>query len=41
MKEHNANKNKVLQAHAAQIETLQNELKSLKAQLINLKGKYA
>ncbi len=29
----------MLQAHAAQIETLQNELESLKAQLANLKGK--
>jgi hypothetical protein len=29
----------VLQAHAAQIQTLQNELESLKAQLANLKGK--
>jgi prefoldin subunit 5 len=29
----------VLQAHAAQIQTLQNELESLKAQLVNLKSK--
>jgi hypothetical protein len=29
----------VFQAQAAQIEILQNELKSLKAQLVNLKGK--
>jgi hypothetical protein len=29
----------VLQAHAIQVQTLQNELKSLKAQLANLKGK--
>jgi prefoldin subunit 5 len=29
----------VLQAHAAQIQTLQNELESLRAQLANLKGK--
>jgi hypothetical protein len=38
-KEHNANKREVLQAHATQVQTLQNELKSLKAQLANLKGK--
>jgi hypothetical protein len=30
---------KVLQAHAIQVQTLQNELKSLRAQLANLKGK--
>jgi hypothetical protein len=29
----------VLQAHAIQIQTLQNELKSLRSQLVNLKGK--
>jgi prefoldin subunit 5 len=29
----------VLQAHVAQVQTLQNELESLKAQLVNLKGK--
>jgi hypothetical protein len=29
----------VLQAHATQVQTLQNELKSLKAQLANLKNK--
>jgi hypothetical protein len=29
----------VLQAHAIQVQTLQNELKSLRAQLANLKGK--
>jgi hypothetical protein len=29
----------VLQAHAIQIQTLQNELESLRAQLVNLKGK--
>ncbi len=29
----------MLQAHAAQVQTLQNELESLKAQLINLKSK--
>jgi hypothetical protein len=36
---HNADKRKVFQAHVVQIQTLQNELKSLKAQLANLKGK--
>jgi len=29
----------MLQAHATQIQTLQNELESLNAQLANLKGK--
>jgi len=29
----------VLQAHATQVQTLQNELESLRAQLANLKGK--
>ncbi len=29
----------MLQAHAAQVQTLQNELESLRAQLANLKGK--
>jgi dynactin complex subunit len=38
-KEHNADKKDVLQAHAIQIQTLQNELESLRAQLANLKGK--
>jgi len=38
-KEHNADKREVLQAHAIQIQTLQNELESLKAQLVNLKSK--
>ncbi len=38
-KEHNADKKEVLQAHAIQVQTLQNELKSLRAQLANLKGK--
>ncbi len=38
-KGHNVNKKEVLQAHAAQVQTLQNELESLKAQLTNLKGK--
>jgi uncharacterized protein involved in exopolysaccharide biosynthesis len=37
-KEHNADKREVLQAHAIQIQTLQNELESLRAQLANLKG---
>jgi hypothetical protein len=36
-KEHNANKREVLQAHVAQVQTVQNELKSLMAQLANLK----
>jgi len=38
-KEHNVDKKEVLQAHAIQVQTLQNEVKSLKAQLANLKGK--
>ncbi len=38
-KEHNVNKREVLQAHAIQVQTLQNELESLRAQLANLKGK--
>ncbi len=38
-KEHNADKKKVLQAHATQVQTLQNELESLRAQFVNLKGK--
>jgi len=38
-KEHNVNKRELLQAHAIQVQTLQNELKSLRAQLVNLKGK--
>ncbi len=38
-KEHNVDKKEVLQAHAIQVQTLQNELESLKAQLVNLKGK--
>ncbi len=38
-KEHNADKREVLQAQAAQIQILQNELKSLRAQLANIKGK--
>jgi hypothetical protein len=35
---HNANKREVLQAHATQVQTLQNELESLRAQLTNLKA---
>ncbi len=38
-KEHNADKREVLQAHAIQVQTLQNDLESLRAQLANLKGK--
>jgi uncharacterized protein involved in exopolysaccharide biosynthesis len=38
-KEHNADKKEVIQAHAIQVQTLQNELESLRAQLVNLKGK--
>jgi uncharacterized protein involved in exopolysaccharide biosynthesis len=38
-KEHNADKREVLQAHVAQVQTLQNESKSLRAKLANLKGK--
>jgi hypothetical protein len=38
-KEHNADKKEVLQAHAIQVQTLQNELESLRAQLANVKGK--
>jgi hypothetical protein len=38
-KEHNANKREVLQAHVAQIQTLQNEFESLRAKLANLKSK--
>ncbi len=34
----NADKREVLQAHAIQVQTLQNELESLRAQLANLKG---
>jgi len=40
-KEHNANKREVLQAHAAQLQTLQNEFESLRAQLANLKSKFS
>jgi hypothetical protein len=38
-KQHNVGKREVLQAHATQVQILQNELESLKAQLANLKGK--
>jgi hypothetical protein len=38
-KEHNANKKEVLQAHVTQVQTLQNELVSLRAQFANLKSK--
>jgi hypothetical protein len=37
--EQNVDKREVLQAHAIQVQTLQNEFESLKAQLANLKGK--
>ncbi len=38
-KEHNVVKKEVLQTHGVQVQTLQSELESLKAQLVNLKGK--
>jgi len=38
-KDHNVDKREVLQAHEIQVQTLQNELESLRAQLANLKGK--
>jgi hypothetical protein len=38
-KEHNVDKREVLQAHAIEVQTLQNELESLRAQLANLKSK--
>jgi len=37
--EHNADKREVLQANVVQVQTLQNEVESLRAQLANLKGK--
>jgi hypothetical protein len=40
-KEHNANKKEVLQGHDVQVQTLQNEFESLKAQLAHLKGKFS
>jgi hypothetical protein len=38
LRRRSTNKKEVLQAHAIQVQTLQNELESLKAQLANLKG---
>ncbi len=38
-KEHNVDKREVFQAHVAQVQTLQHELESLRAQLVNPKGK--
>jgi hypothetical protein len=38
-KERNADKREVLQAHVAQVQSLENEFESLKAQLVNLKCK--
>ncbi len=38
-KEHNVDKKEVLQAHVIQIQILQNEFESLRAQLANLKSK--
>ncbi len=38
-KEHNADKKEVLQAYAIQVQTLQNELESLRGQFTNLKSK--
>jgi len=38
-KEHNVDKREVLQAHTTQVQTLQNEFESLRAQLVNLKRK--
>jgi len=40
-KEHIVDKREVLQAHVAQVQILQNEFKSFRAQLANLKGKYS
>jgi hypothetical protein len=40
-KGHNVDKREVLEAHAVQVQTLQNELKSLRAQLANLKSKFS
>jgi hypothetical protein len=37
-KEHNVDKREVFQAHVIQVQTMQNELKSMRAQLANLKG---
>jgi hypothetical protein len=38
-KERNVDKREMFQAHAFQVQILQNELESLRAQLANLKGK--
>jgi hypothetical protein len=38
-KEQNVDKKEVFQTHAIQVQTLQNKLESLRAQLANLKGK--
>jgi hypothetical protein len=38
-KEHNVDNREVFQAHVVQVQTLQNELESLRAQLANLIGK--
>jgi hypothetical protein len=38
-KEHNVDKREVFQAHAIQVQTLQNELESLRAPFLNLKNK--
>jgi prefoldin subunit 5 len=40
-KEHYADKKEVFQAHATQVQILQNELESLRAKLVNLKGKFS
>jgi len=40
-KEHIVDKREVLQAHAIQIQTLQNELETLKAQFVNKKSKFS
>jgi hypothetical protein len=39
--EHNVDKREVLQTHPIQVQTLQNELKSLRAQLAHLKNKFS
>jgi hypothetical protein len=38
-KERNFDKKEVFQTHVAQVQTLQNEFKSLRAKLVNLKNK--
>jgi hypothetical protein len=40
-KEHNADKKEVLQAHVVEVQTLRNELESLRAQLAYIKGKFS